>query len=126
MLYPHNYRSRIIFVTTCYLPEVKDRIYHPIESRAKTVHSCRLALVNIALFPDILMNSPLILLDVDETLVDIDYKLTCPASEWHAALRRAEARGAIIGLNSDSAYDTLQKRAVAYGIGGPVVAGRGG
>ena len=81
--------------------------------------------MNIALFPDILMNSPLILLDVDETLVDIDYKLTCPASEWHAALRRAEARGAIIGLNSDSAYDTLQKRAVAHGIKGPVIAERG-
>jgi len=81
--------------------------------------------VNIALFPDILMNGPLILLDVDETLVDINYKLTCPASEWHAALRRAETRGAVIGLNSDSAYETLQTRAVAYGIGGPIVAERG-
>ena len=71
------------------------------------------------------MNGPLILLDVDETLVDVNYKLTCPDREWHVALRRAEKRGAIIGLNSDSAYDTLQKRAAAYGIQGPIVAERG-
>lgn len=71
------------------------------------------------------MNAPLILLDVDETLVDKHYNLTCSSSMWTTALRRFGARGAIIGLNSDSAYETLQKHANAYGIHGPIVAERG-
>lgn len=71
------------------------------------------------------MNNPLILLDVDETLIDTKYNLTCSASVWKVALHRAEAQGAIIGLNSDSAYEMLQKRARAYGMKGPIVAERG-
>lgn len=40
-------------------------------------------------------------------------------------MRLAEARGAIIGLNSDSAYEMLQRRARAYSMKGPIVAERG-
>lgn len=71
------------------------------------------------------MNKPLILLDVDETVIDVKYNLTCRPSEWRSTLRLAEARGAIIGLNSDSAYEMLKRRAKAYGVQGPIVAERG-
>lgn len=71
------------------------------------------------------MNTPLILVDVDETLIDANYNLTCSASEWKKSVRLAETRGVAIGLNSDSAYEMLQRRARAYGMNGPIVAERG-
>ena len=71
------------------------------------------------------MNTTLILLDVDGTLIDTRYNLNTSDSEWKAALRRAEAQGAVIGLNSDSACEMLRRKARFYGIRGPIVAERG-
>jgi hypothetical protein len=81
--------------------------------------------MNMALFPKTIMNKPLILLDVDETLIDTEYTLNISDSEWKEALRRAEAQGAVIGLNSDSACEMLRRKARFYGIRGPIVAERG-
>lgn len=71
------------------------------------------------------MNGPLILLDVDETLVDTNYELTVPHDVLTAAIRAAETRGAIVGLNSDSGFSTLERRANQAGIAGPIIAERG-
>lgn len=67
----------------------------------------------------------LILLDVDETLVDTNYEFTVPHDVLTAAIRSAEARGAIVGLNSDSGFLTLERRANQAGIAGPIIAERG-
>lgn len=71
------------------------------------------------------MAKPLILMDVDETIVDTKYRLTVDAEEFHAAIERVQARGAILGLNSDSAFETLDRRARDFGLRGPTVAERG-
>lgn len=67
----------------------------------------------------------LVLLDVDETLVDTNYELTVPHDVLTAAIRHAEAKGAIVGLNSDSGFPTLEWRANQAGISGPIIAERG-
>lgn len=73
----------------------------------------------------IVNDGPLILLDVDETLIDRNYELTAPRDDLTAVLRYTEVAGAIVGLNSDSALATLERRAHAIGIGGPIIAERG-
>lgn len=67
----------------------------------------------------------LILCDKDETLVDTKYQLTVPSADFTDAIRRAEAKGAIVGLNSDSGFPTLEQRANQIGIPGPIIAERG-
>lgn len=71
------------------------------------------------------MAKSLILLDVDETIVDTTYRLTVGAEEFRAAIERVQTRGAILGLNSDSAFETLDRRARDFGLRGPTVAERG-
>lgn len=70
-------------------------------------------------------NGPLILLDVDETLIGTNYELTVPHDVLTAAIRRAEMKSAIVGLNSDSGFPTLERRANQVGISGPIIAERG-
>jgi len=71
------------------------------------------------------VNGPLILFDVDETLVDTGYEFTVPHGDVTAAIRRAETNGAIVGLNSDSGLATLKRYAVRAGMTGPIIAERG-
>ncbi|MDO8599623.1 MAG: hypothetical protein Q7S02_05950 [bacterium] len=67
----------------------------------------------------------LILCDVDETLIDTHYEFTVPHDDLTAAIRHAEARGVIVGLNSDSGLATLERYAMRAGISGPIIAERG-
>lgn len=71
------------------------------------------------------MPRPLVLLDVDETLLDVNYQLTVPLGHWREAVDRAQARGATVGLNSDTSFPHLQRWARQYGIHGPIIAERG-
>jgi hypothetical protein len=71
------------------------------------------------------MAKPLILLDVDETIVDTQYRLTVDPDVFRAAIVRVQERGAVLGLNSDSAFETLDRRARNLALRGPIVAERG-
>ncbi len=68
----------------------------------------------------------IILIDVDETLTDKNYKLTVSHSVLKAAVARAQTRGYEIGLNSDSSLMTLQHQAELWGMKGPIIAEKGG
>jgi hydroxymethylpyrimidine pyrophosphatase-like HAD family hydrolase len=69
---------------------------------------------------------PLILIDLDETLVDCQYQLTADASLLHQSIRDAQRLGYKVGINSDSSLATLQHRAREFAMQGPLVAERGG
>lgn len=67
----------------------------------------------------------LVLIDLDNTLIDSDYKLSVPINDFRACAESLENVGVSIGLCSDSAVVTLQQWKNKLGIKGPVVAERG-
>ena len=62
---------------------------------------------------------PVILFDVDETLVGTDNKFNTTA--FPEAVRRAQEQGWLVGLNSDSPIDRLADRAREWALDGPIV-----
>ncbi len=72
------------------------------------------------------MADKIVLLDVDKTLLDVNYQLTVPPPEFAAALDRAEAAGLMVGLNSDTPLQSLVRLTQPYGVRGPIVAELGG
>jgi hydroxymethylpyrimidine pyrophosphatase-like HAD family hydrolase len=66
-----------------------------------------------------------VLFDVDKTLIDMNYMLTCPLEDFKGAISKAQKRGVLCGLSSDSALATLQKKRELYGMNGPIVFERG-
>lgn len=64
----------------------------------------------------------LVLLDLDKTLIDADYRLTADPGP---AIRTCTERGIRLGLCSDSSLPLLQQWASRVGIVGPIVAERG-
>jgi hydroxymethylpyrimidine pyrophosphatase-like HAD family hydrolase len=63
---------------------------------------------------------PLFLFDVDETLVGTDNLFNTTA--FPEAVRRAQAQGWLVGLNSDAPVIRLAERAREWGLDGPIVA----
>lgn len=69
--------------------------------------------------------SKLVLIDLDMTLIDKSYNLTLPLEEVRSAVSQAQARGFIVGLNSDSGSVTLKDWGDKLGLNGPVISERG-
>ena len=67
----------------------------------------------------------LVLLDLDNTLVDADYRLTVPEKEFHAVVQELTRKDVRVGLCSDSAVITLRQWADRLKLTGPIVAERG-
>lgn len=71
------------------------------------------------------MDGPIVLLDVDKTILDEKYRLTVPLKLFRTRLEEIQQEGFRIGLNSDSALYTLKRSAGIYRMMGPLVAERG-
>ncbi|HEX2792227.1 MAG TPA: HAD family hydrolase [Candidatus Paceibacterota bacterium] len=67
----------------------------------------------------------LILLDLDNTLIDSDYKLNVLDTDFRAVIDRLAQSGVQVGLCSDSAAITLNQWALRLGLTGPVISERG-
>lgn len=67
----------------------------------------------------------LVLLDVDKTIIDVDYQLNVPEEVFCSAIRAAQDAGVVIGINSDTPFGTLQEYAKRFGCDGPILAERG-
>lgn len=67
----------------------------------------------------------LILLDLDNTLIDADYRLTVPENEFRTVVQELASKDVRVGLCSDSAVITLRQWADRLGLTGPIVAERG-
>lgn len=67
----------------------------------------------------------LILCDIDETLINADYKLTVSRETLCAVLQQALEAGFAVGLNSDTAIQALVARAHEFGMNGPLIGERG-
>lgn len=62
---------------------------------------------------------PLILFDVDETLVGIDNEFD--RDDFMAAVKKAQTQGWLVGLNSDSPIPRLAELALDWKLEGPIV-----
>ena len=67
----------------------------------------------------------LMLLDLDNTLIDADYRLTVPDNEFRTVVQELASKDVRVGLCSDSAVITLRQWADRLGLTGPIVAERG-
>jgi hydroxymethylpyrimidine pyrophosphatase-like HAD family hydrolase len=68
---------------------------------------------------------PIVLFDLDETLIDRTYSLNVDVERLRAEFRAAIAQGAVLGLNSDTPLPSLKETYDAWGLNGPIVAERG-
>jgi hypothetical protein len=71
------------------------------------------------------VSAPIILMDVDKTIYNLKYNLTIEADLFRAGISAAISKGIDLGLNSDSALQTLQDLGSLYGLQGPIIAERG-
>lgn len=71
------------------------------------------------------MPEKLVLLDVDNTLIDTNYRLNVSDAVFREAVQRAQGRGVAVGLSSDSGPGTLAALAKRFGLDGPIVAEKG-
>lgn len=67
----------------------------------------------------------LILLDLDNTLIGADYRLTVSENEFRTVVQELANKDIRVGLCSDSAVITLRQWADHLGLTGPIVAERG-
>lgn len=67
----------------------------------------------------------LVLLDLDNTLIDAEYRLTVPEDEFRAVVQELADKDIRVGLCSDSAAITLCQWAERLGLTGPIIAERG-
>lgn len=67
----------------------------------------------------------IVLLDLDKTLIDPNYKLNVPESVFCDVIKKLLAKDTIVGLCSDSSVLTLNQWANRLGLTGPIVAERG-
>jgi hypothetical protein len=74
--------------------------------------------------PDI-VQPPIVLFDLDETLIDRHYRPNLADGELRRAFGAAIERGFVLGLNSDSPYESLLAKYRMWGMNGPIVSERG-
>ncbi len=67
----------------------------------------------------------LILLDLDNTLIDADYRLTVSEDEFRSVVQELANKDVLVGLCSDSATITLRQWSDRLGLTGPIIAERG-
>lgn len=67
----------------------------------------------------------LVLLDLDNTLIDANYRVTVPENEFRRIVEELAQKDICVGLCSDSAVETLRQWADRLGLAGPIVAERG-
>ena len=67
----------------------------------------------------------LVLLDLDNTLINSNYKLTVPEVKFRTVIQELARKDVQVGLCSDSATITLRQWADRLGLTGPIVAERG-
>jgi hypothetical protein len=72
------------------------------------------------------VTGPLILFDLDETIIDTSYCVSVPDNVFRSAIQRAQGAGALVGLNSDSPHASLVRYAERFGMEGPIISERGG
>jgi hypothetical protein len=71
------------------------------------------------------MQGPLVLFDLDETIIDTTYRTTVHETRLREVAHRAQSAGFSLGLNSDSPVGVLRRHAAQYGFSGPIIAERG-
>lgn len=67
----------------------------------------------------------LVLIDLDKTLIDANYKLTVPKERLKKIIQRLAGKKINVGLCSDSSVISLRQWAERLGITGPLIAERG-
>lgn len=67
----------------------------------------------------------IILCDLDETILSPEKKLTAPLDDLKFSVAHAQQVGYLIGLCSDSSFETLTEYAATYGMNGPLVVEKG-
>ena len=67
----------------------------------------------------------LVLIDLDKTLIDSNYKLTVSEEKFQRIVKKLDDRKILVGLCSDSAIPSLVQWAKRLGIKGPLIAERG-
>jgi hydroxymethylpyrimidine pyrophosphatase-like HAD family hydrolase len=67
----------------------------------------------------------LALLDLDKTLLGVDYRLTVPKNQLHEVVRQLAHKGIEVGLCSDSSILSLRQWHDCLGLTGPLVGERG-
>lgn len=67
----------------------------------------------------------IVLLDLDGTLINKEYKLTVSEDSIRAVIDRVQGKDTLVGLNSDTALLPLRLWALRLGLKGPLVAEKG-
>lgn len=67
----------------------------------------------------------IVLLDLDGTLIDQEYKLTESEESIRAVIDRIQSRNTLVGLNSDTPLLPLRLWARRFGLKGPLIAEKG-
>lgn len=67
----------------------------------------------------------IVLLDLDGTLIDKEYKLTVSEESIRVVIDRVQSMNTLVGLNSDTALLPLRLWALRLGLKGPLVAEKG-
>ena len=67
----------------------------------------------------------LYLFDLDLTLIDTDYRPTIPLDGFTSLVEERTAAGDVFGLISDTPFESLQRWAVQFKFGGPIVSEKG-
>jgi hydroxymethylpyrimidine pyrophosphatase-like HAD family hydrolase len=69
--------------------------------------------------------STIVLIDIDGTIFDREYKLTVDENAFRKAILNAQKQGVLVGVSSDSAPNTIARLMHRYGMDGPLVAEKG-
>lgn len=67
----------------------------------------------------------LVLLDLDKTLLDVDYRLTTPEHQFREVVGELAGKGVMVGLCSDSSILSLRQWHDCLGLTGPLIGERG-
>ncbi len=71
------------------------------------------------------MNKLLILSDLDKTIIDRNYKLTAKISDFLSVIKRAQNKGHLVGLHSDTPLSVLVEWANKFNMNGPIIGENG-
>jgi hydroxymethylpyrimidine pyrophosphatase-like HAD family hydrolase len=75
--------------------------------------------------PELSSHRRIVLLDLDGTLIDQEYKLTVSEESIRALIDKIQSRNTLVGLNSDTPLMPLRLWARRLGLKGPLIAEKG-